>query len=69
MKKSELKTIIKEIGLGTTGGREFIQQITSDPQYLQDLGFSTLKELIRYIQDNGVEAWNELRREFSNIKK
>lgn len=60
-------TAMSEMSLKNPGMAEFIGYIENNPDTIQKLGFRKLQDVIDYLESAGLEDWDELRRELTQI--
>ena len=60
-------TAMNEMSLKNPGMAEFIEYIENNPDTIQKLGFRKLQDVIEYLESAGLEDWDELRRELTQI--
>ena len=60
---------IDEIALRSAGIQEFVDYLNNNKAAIAYLGFENMKSLTDYIQDHGVDDWDQLRTELEAYKK
>lgn len=60
-------TAMSEMSTKNPGMSEFIAYIKDNPDAIQKLGFRRLQDVIEYLESAGLEDWDELRSELSQI--
>ena len=60
---------IDEIALRSAGIQEFVDYLNDNPAAITHLGFKNMYSLIDYIEDHGVNDWDQLRTELEAYKK
>jgi hypothetical protein len=59
---------IDEIALRSAGIQEFVDYLNDNPAAIAHLGFKNMYSLIDYIEDHGVDDWDQLRTELEAYK-
>tara|TARA_R110000868_G_scaffold394462_3_gene665822 strand:- start:177 stop:1226 length:1050 start_codon:yes stop_codon:yes gene_type:complete len=60
-------TAMSEMSLKNPGMSEFISYLKDNPEAILKLGFRKLQDVIDYLESAGLEDWDELRSELSQI--
>jgi hypothetical protein len=58
---------LDEIGLHSAGVEGFLDTLRENPEYIDKLGFNSLSDVKEYIRTNGLDDWQELRIELSDL--
>lgn len=58
---------LDEIGLHSSGVESFLEKIKENPEYIDKLGFNSLSDIKKYIHNNGITDWEELRSELKDL--
>ena len=58
---------LNEIGLHSSGVESFLEKIKENPEYIDKLGFNSLSDIKKYIHNNGITDWEELRSELKDL--
>ena len=58
---------LDEIGLSSVGVEEIIDILEENPELIEKLGFNTISGVKKYIQNHGLEEWEELRGEINDL--
>ena len=67
--QKDSEQLIREISLKSSGIQEFVDYLNDNPAAIAYLGFKNMYSLIEYINDNGVNDWDQLRTELEAYKK
>lgn len=58
---------IDEIGLKSNGIESFLEKLKTNPKLIDMLGFDTISDVQKYIQENGLDDWQQLRNELDDL--
>jgi hypothetical protein len=58
---------LDEVGLHSSGVEAFLEKIKENPEYIKKLGFNSLSDIKKYIHNNYINDWEELRNELDDL--